>query len=72
VDVAPRPHEQQTASAGEGGGEGGRGEGREGMRASVQTRSGVHADAFLRPRGRAMSAQTSCCVRADALCPRGH
>jgi hypothetical protein len=45
MNAAQHPRGQQTASAGEGGGEGGRGEGRDGMHASAQTHSGVRADA---------------------------
>jgi hypothetical protein len=48
-----RPRGQQSASAGEGGGEGGN--------------ACVRADARARPRERAMSARTLGCFRADAI-----
>jgi hypothetical protein len=57
ADVASGPHGQQTTSAGKGGGEGGRGEAREGMRAltrtpmSARTLERVRTDAVMRSHG---------------------
>jgi hypothetical protein len=47
IFIFSRPRGQQTASAGEGGGEGG--EGREGMCASARTHPSVHADGSVLP-----------------------